>query len=719
MEKWGEIIRKPAFDPAAIGFFLVALIGTVLLTIFHPDFQVISGFYLILSQFYLGYFILYNNHHSEINLSFSLFSFSLAGWNLLALLITNSESVRPFFLADWLIFVMATMMILFLFDFTLVFPKPKPYFNWPARLASLFMPLFLVVFLLINHRFIITSVKLVRGIRTPLFGPGYNIFSAYTIGYLFLAGFSLLQSYRQGGKREKAQLYYFLVGAFFSVTGFLITNLILPWTGMASLEWMGAWFSLVFIAFTAYAITKHQLMDISVVINRTLAELMSIFLLGTAYLSLVSLYRANVSNQINPLFLALTVFYGIFVGQVHHPFRMFLQTTSEKIFLRGKYDYYKELSAASSRVVEKLSLPDILRVLYQTFRDVMEISSPKIMLPENFVDPVKSSKQYVVFDAVTAKPAEPEETITFDDPLVKRLIGQRSPLFDASDPARELIVPCLLEDRLIALFVFGRKLSEDPFTEEDIRLLQALGSQAAVAFDHTLSYEKIRADLEVAEKQLNRSQRLAAVGTLTAGVTHEIRNPLTVIRSETERLTRQPRDADYLKQYQALLLKHIDRIAGIVERMLGLAKEKEHCETDVVINEIAEATLQCFPLDRLKVVNNLRPVPPVKGDPDEIQEVFINLIQNASEAMPSGGTLTLKSYRDDGHVVVEITDTGKGIPAEIREKIFDPFFSTRHEGVGLGLSIVYRIVREHGGDIKVESEVGKGTTFKLLFPTMR
>jgi signal transduction histidine kinase len=105
----------------------------------------------------------------------------------------------------------------------------------------------------------------------------------------------------------------------------------------------------------------------------------------------------------------------------------------------------------------------------------------------------------------------------------------------------------------------------------------------------------------------------------------------------------------------------------------------------------------------------------IKGDPEEIQEVFVNLVQNAIEAMGQGGTLTIKTYQQGGRPVAEITDTGKGISPELKEKIFDPFFSTRHEGVGLGLSIAYRIVREHGGDIQVSSEVGKGTTFKVLF----
>jgi signal transduction histidine kinase len=107
----------------------------------------------------------------------------------------------------------------------------------------------------------------------------------------------------------------------------------------------------------------------------------------------------------------------------------------------------------------------------------------------------------------------------------------------------------------------------------------------------------------------------------------------------------------------------------------------------------------------------------IKGDPEQVRQVVVNLIDNALKAMSEGGNLTIKSYLSDEHqAVVEISDIGKGIPSEIKDKIFDPFFTTRHEGVGLGLSICYRIIREHGGTIEVQSKVGKGTTIIVRFP---
>jgi len=458
-------------------------------------------------------------------------------------------------------------------------------------------------------------------------------------------------------------------------------------------------------------------MDMSILISRTVAEVLTVLFHGTIYLSLAQVYQIYFSPRIDLPFLAWTLIYGIIVGQSHLKLRLFFQTTSDKLFLHGKYDYYRTLAEASTKVGEKLSLGHILQILYATFHDSVEISNPRVFLPENFTDADKTSKRYIVFDRVTFQPDRDKdaEELPFDSPLINELVSQRQPLFGAEDINAALAIPCLLENRLIAIFALGPKLSEDPYTPEDLRLLEVLANQAAVAFDHTRSYEKIEADLEAASKQLERSQRLASIGTLTAGVTHEIRNPLTVIRAETERLTKQPRDKEYLKNYKELLLKHINRIEGIVQRMLGLAKGKSGYDTEIDLNKQLESILSLVKWDGVALIKELKPIPTVKGDPEELEQVFVNLIQNAMEAMPGGGEMKIKTYPEGGRSVIEISDNGNGIPSEIKERIFDPFFSTRHEGTGLGLSIVYRIVRQHGGDVKVDSEVGKGTTFKVIF----
>jgi signal transduction histidine kinase len=494
----------------------------------------------------------------------------------------------------------------------------------------------------------------------------------------------------------------------------VIFNVVLPWLGNYNLIWVGTYSAIFLTGLTSYAILKHHLMDISIVISRTVAEILAMVFFGVIYILMAWGYYHYISPRLTLTFLTLTILFGVLLVLAQQKIRFFLQTSADKLFLRGKYDYYTVLTEASSRVAEKLSLASILQILYSTFYNAVEVSNPRIFLPEHFAEPEMVAKNYILYDRQTYLPYERGGKMPIDDPLVNELVARRQPIRDRTDQDR-LIIPCLLEDRLIAIFVLGPKISEDPYTNEDIRLLRILANQAAMAFDHARSYEKIKLDLALAERQLVRSERLASLGTLTAGVTHEIRNPLTVVRSETERIANKQRSLDELKKYRELVLKHVDRIAAIVQRMLAMAKEKPRQEVDVDINECINCALQLITISRVTLKKDLDLVPLIKGDPVEIEEVFVNLLQNAIHAMPDGGTLMVRSYIDEGRAVVEIADTGQGIPPELQEKIFDPFFSTRHEGVGLGLSIAYRIIREHGGDIRVKSEVGKGTMFKLLF----
>lgn len=668
------------------------------------------AFLLMLVQVVLGLYVLGRKKKANA-WPFAGFCVSLALWTAGAYMLQESRSVEAVELWGRLIFVGPVFIVYFFLYFSLVFPSGC--LRTLSRLI-LFLPA-LVLLAIIPTPLVLKEGSIAASGPVPVWGPAYPLFGIYFLLY-FVAGIvNLFRSFRASGGNQKMQLRYLFAGLSLAFIFGIVFNLVFPSLGIGRYLILGPVFTLFAIAFTAYAIIKHHLLDISVVISRAVAELMTVLFLGGIFLTLVFFYRQYFGPEISPLFITGTIIFGVLVGQTHQRIRLFIQTTSDKLFLRGKYNYFNELSEISRKVGQDLSVSAILDVLYKAFLNVVEASQPRIFLPEYFNEPEKESKRLLIYDKETFRPLEHGEVISYNSALVETLLKERRPLLNPRDPKQELIVPCLLEDRLIAVFILGRKLSEESYLEEDVRMLEALANQAAIALDHARSYEKIKADLELMERQLTRSERLAALGTLTAGITHEIRNPLTVVRSETERIASKERDLDYLKKYRDLMLKHIDRIAGIVQRMLSMAKQKPHQECEVDLNELINSSLHMIPISGIQLKKELDIVPLIKGDPIALEEVFCNLFQNAVQAMSNSGVLSIRTYIDEGRAVVEISDTGKGIAPELLEKIFDPFFSTRHEGVGLGLSIAYRIIREHGGDIRVRSEVGKGTTFKLLF----
>lgn len=645
--------------------------------------------------------------------AFSRYLFVVGWWALFSVLMINAPTRELGTFWDRL----CLMGVVFI-------PVTFIHFNFSFLGIAKKYKIFIIVNYLISLSFFATSfTPLLVASTSPKFGlnfftdpgPLYLPFMIYFFSISLLGITTFFFGYLKAEGSRRRQLFNIFWSSLlgYSLGGFNY-NLAFG-LGPAYLALVGNLGIIFHVWVYAYSITKQRLMDVSVVISRALAELITIIILGSLYITMAWLHYHYVTTEFDWRFLLWSVPYGILVGQIYIKLRLFIQTTSDKLILHGKYDYYQKLSEASMKVSRKLSLPEILRVLYETFYDVVEINNPRIFLPENFADPQKESQRYIVYEKQNFQPAVSGEDIKIKDPIITSLISNRQPIVNEKSADRQLIIPCLLEDRLIGLFVLGGKLSQDSYTDEDIQLLEVLASQAAIALDHTRSYEKIRVDLEATERQLERSSRLASIGTLTAGVTHEIRNPLTVIRTETERLTKQPRDEAYLQQYRTLMLKHIERITGIIHRMLNLAKDKPPQETDVNINEVINASLELVPLKRIVLKKELRAIPDIKGDNEGLQEVFVNLIQNAINAMGEEGSLALRTYVENDRVVAEVEDTGKGIPEDLREKIFDPFFSTRHEGTGLGLSIAYRIIRTHGGDIKVKSQEGKGTNFKLIF----
>jgi two-component system NtrC family sensor kinase len=223
--------------------------------------------------------------------------------------------------------------------------------------------------------------------------------------------------------------------------------------------------------------------------------------------------------------------------------------------------------------------------------------------------------------------------------------------------------------------------------------------------------------------QLFRSEKLASLGKLAAGVAHEINNPLTGILANSSLLLEDLPADDQRREDVEIIVNETIRCREIVKRLLDFARQtkpqKKLTDVNALIDNIILLVRNQTSFRNIVIEKNLAGgLPEILCDNDQIQQVFINIILNASEAMPGGGKLTVSTAlsADGEFVTISMADTGPGIPEDRRERIFDPFFTTKEHGTGLGLSISYGIVEQHGGDIGVESTVGKGSTFTVRLP---
>ena len=247
-------------------------------------------------------------------------------------------------------------------------------------------------------------------------------------------------------------------------------------------------------------------------------------------------------------------------------------------------------------------------------------------------------------------------------------------------------------------------------------LLNLLCSRSPLEIGGEIVFIEDITRLRTVEATLEAEERLAAVGRLTAALAHEIRNPLASLSGAVQLLAEERSDP-----LHDIVHREVKRINGLVEELLDQARplviQRQSMDPRPVIEEVGMSLqLDLRYRDRIDVQVDVTDCAPVSLDPGRFRQVMWNLMLNAAQAIPERGTVRLTARRDGADLLVSVSDSGVGIPAEAQQRLFDPFFTTRNGGTGLGLSTVHRIVTAHGGTIRVDSEPGQGATFIMRFP---
>ena len=229
--------------------------------------------------------------------------------------------------------------------------------------------------------------------------------------------------------------------------------------------------------------------------------------------------------------------------------------------------------------------------------------------------------------------------------------------------------------------------------------------------------EKTR-ELEAAQEELVRKERLAILGQLAGGVSHELRNPLGVMKNSVYYLKMVLPEDERVRKHLGIMEREVTTATRIVTDLLDIARTKPPSQAPTDLSELVREVLDRTPLaENVEVVARLAPdLPPVAVDALQVQQVLGNLITNGAQAMPEGGTLTIETARAEGGARVAVSDTGVGIAPENLEKIFQPLFTTKAKGIGLGLAVAQGLAEANGGTISVESAVGRGSRFLVVFP---
>jgi signal transduction histidine kinase len=257
-------------------------------------------------------------------------------------------------------------------------------------------------------------------------------------------------------------------------------------------------------------------------------------------------------------------------------------------------------------------------------------------------------------------------------------------------------------------------------TGDEIEELSQAFNQMSLALEENLQTIKKQ------QKELAQKEKLASVGQLLAGLTHDLKNPLGVIRSSAQILMGNEESEQVKKEMGRYIIEEVDRLTFRINDFLRFARHRLPEQREIQIQKVVEETLKQWGsqggiLNKITVHKKIDPsLPSVFVDPEQLNEILFNLLNNAREAMPQGGTITLRAERNgNDKVVTSIQDTGEGISPEDLDKIFDPFFTQKQYGIGLGLTNVKRLTEDNGGQVLVHSKTGQGSTFSLHFPVVQ
>ena len=289
-----------------------------------------------------------------------------------------------------------------------------------------------------------------------------------------------------------------------------------------------------------------------------------------------------------------------------------------------------------------------------------------------------------------------------------------------------LCVPLVIRDHVIGAIELVNKL-EGEFDLEDLELLKSMASTVAVALENARLYTELAEfarELERSQSQLVRAERMAAAGKLAASLAHEINNPLQAIQNCLHLIAERGSLEEGKRQtYLSMAGEEVQRLIALVQRMLDFYRPSAESPEDI---DVQEALDDVFSLIGKRIQHSgvmvhreaVAPLPSVPGLANQLKQVFLNIIINALEAMPDGGHLYVDTGWDEQRreVSISFTDTGDGIPVSDLANIFDPFYTSKPKGTGLGLAVSHGIIERHGGRIDVESEVGDGSTFTVHLP---
>ncbi len=838
-------------------YFSAIAAGMILLLYwFGQQQQYILPTGVVLANLYLGIMVYIRNWKNAANRWFCILSISVSAWSYFLMLFQMEQS----YIYAQLAFVAAIFIPSVFSSFVRVFPSDETKIK-PDQLDYLVYGISIILSILVFENLIITGLEEMSWGTSLALGPLYYSYALGFIGIFVLALGRLFRKYFRAQGIDRMQIRYVFLGVTLGAVLGATFSLVLPiW--MPQVYPLGIPSTLVMVGFISYAIIKHRLLSVEIIIQRGLIYSVMTIVLVAIYETAIYLFNTNLNVSSGPTqLLALTVT-SFLLAIMALPALNWLRGVSDRVFFRAHYDYQKTIREVSQAIVSVVNLNQIIRIIITTLIKTMRASEASFLVHDEVthrfrsvaveLDEGASRYKHIEIDAssavITLLKASADvliydelemdlRTNSFLGPAGKR---QNQLVAQALEEMRQLgalvWVPVMTKGKLITLITLGKKISSDVYTTDDIALLKTLSGQVGLAIENTGLYEEvlsaknytqnilesmvngiITTDLNekiitcnpecekmlgvhsheilrktlieswpdnqglaqiisntlkdrcyhnfetqivskahgmmpvsintnllrdsrgkrigalisitdiserrTLESKVRQADKLAALGTMAAGMAHEIKNPLSSMKVLSQLFPLKYQDEEYRKKYMEIMPKEISRIDRIVENLLGFARASSLKFENVKVESLLDETLNYYSEqiknNKIVIDKQYSDTPEITADGGQLSQVFSNFILNAIQAMPSGGKISITTVvggKNNAYVDVTVSDSGVGISKDNLKKLFDPFFTTKYGGTGLGLTISHSIINGHRGFVDVSSEVGKGTTFKVSLP---
>lgn len=667
------------------------------------------------------------------------------------------------------------------------------YFIFPARKRIVLnnpklIPALYIVSALVGGYYFYTHF-----IVSPEIGWAFLILNVVQNLY-FLGGTVILivSLVRSNNYEEKVKLRWMSSGLVLGLFPYLILYnfpIVMDF-GYEAAEWAILFLAIVPIFFTI-AIIRYNLFDIDIIIKRSTAYSIVSLILIAGYLAIVSVIGIIFSHGLDFKFDLTTAVSVLILAALFNPLRKKVNGYVQKLFDRDKYDYQTSILNFARTSTNIISLPDLLMALMNELYQNMKITKVTIY--------IRNEDHYILSDFEGFGDTELYmlDEVKYDHDFAYVFVGREYIELEnltTKHPALnhfitlgvKILVPLHNKGELVGFVCLWEKRSQIPYDSEDIELLITLASQFSITLDNAIAYSTIKnlnATLEEKVKQrteelvqalnqlkstqgqLVQAEKLGAMGTMIAGVAHEINNPLNMISASVHplqhlldqlqiRLMKQEEILSEIRKESVpdnirkqldemdklhreftnseiegnlkIFIKSIEngtiKAARVISVLRNYLKMNEQSKTPTEINSVLSNIEILTQLERgseIVIEKIFSPLPPILMNESQLQQVFMNLTKNAIQATRHNqGKITFTTLHEGSNIVVKIRDNGSGIPKKIQSKIFDPFFTTQPtgSGYGLGLSVAYEIVRNSGGDIRFISSEENGTEFIVTLP---